>query len=145
MLAVKPLHLREANAFVAKYHRHNLPTVGCKFAVGAVAGNVLVGVAICGRPICRHLDDGKTLEVLRVCTDGTRNACSFLYSRCAKIARLLGYASVITYTLAAEAGSSLMAIGAKRTGPLSSHDWSNSTRISTTQAVCGEDKYRWSF
>lgn len=84
-----PLHLRDANEFVAQHHRHNLPTVGGKFAVGAADGEgKLVGVA--GRPVARRLDDGLTLEVLRVCTDGTPNACSFLYARCAKIARLVG-------------------------------------------------------
>ena len=81
-----PLHLREANEFVAQHHRHNNPTVGGKFALGAAQDGKLVGVAIAGRPVCRRLDDGKTLEVLRVATDGTPNACSFLYSRCAKIA-----------------------------------------------------------
>src|SRR5918911_4759116 len=104
-----PLHLREANQFVARHHRHNLPCVGCKFAVGAAVDGKVVGVAICGRPVCRRLDDGRTLEVLRVATDGTANACSFLYSRCAKIARLLGYAKVITYTLSSEGGASLRA------------------------------------
>ena len=65
-----PLHLREANEFVARHHRHNLPAVGCKFAVGGSHNGKLVGVAIAGRPVCRRLDDGKTLEILRVCTDG---------------------------------------------------------------------------
>lgn len=138
-----PLHLREANAFVAKYHRHNLPTVGCKFALGAAHNGKLVGVAIAGRPVCRRLDDAKTLEVLRVATDGTANACSFLYSRCAKIARLMGYTSVITYTLESEGGDSLRAVGAKATGPLSSHEWSNPTRPRKRQQVYHEPKYRW--
>jgi hypothetical protein len=75
-----PLHLREANSFVAKHHRHNLPTVVGKFAVGAAVDGKLVGVAIAGRPVCPRLDDGKTLEILRVCTDGSANACSFLYA-----------------------------------------------------------------
>lgn len=72
------MHLREANEFVDRHHRHNKPTVGCKFALGAAQDGKLVGVAIAGRPVCRRLDDGKTLEVLRVATDGTPNACSFL-------------------------------------------------------------------
>ncbi|HKB35200.1 MAG TPA: XF1762 family protein, partial [Gemmataceae bacterium] len=82
-----PLHLKEANQFVAQHHRHNLPTTGCKFAVGAALDGKLVGVAIAGTPVARRLDDGKTLEVLQVATDGTPNACNFLYSRCARIAR----------------------------------------------------------
>jgi hypothetical protein len=117
-----PLHLREANEFVAQHHRHSLPTVGGRFALGAAQDGRLGGGAIAGRPVSRRLDDGKTLEVLRVATDGTANACSFLYSRCAKIARLLGYERVIPYTLASEGGASLGAVGAKPTGPLESHD-----------------------
>jgi hypothetical protein len=92
-----PLHLKEANQFVARHHRHNLPTTGCKVAIGAAQDGKLVGVAIAGRPVSRRLDDGKTLEVLRVATDGTLNACSFLYARTAEIARLMGYQRVITY------------------------------------------------
>jgi hypothetical protein len=138
-----PLHLREANDFVARHHRHNLPTVGCKFAVGAAQGGKLVGVAIAGRPVARRLDDGKTLEILRVATDGTANACSFLYSRCAKIARLMGYAKVITDTLESEGGASLRAVGAKPTGPLESHEWSNPSRPRQSQNVYHEPKFRW--
>jgi hypothetical protein len=64
-----PLHLKEANEFVAQHHRHNSPTVGYRFALGVSVDGKLVGVAIAGRPICRRLDDGKTLEILRVATD----------------------------------------------------------------------------
>jgi hypothetical protein len=138
-----PLHLREANEFVGKYHRHSLPTVGGKFALGVAQDRKLVGVAITGRPVCRRLDDGKTLEILRVATDGTPNACSFLYARTAKIARLMGYERVITYTLTSEGGASLRAVGAKPTGPLESHEWSNPARPRKSQSVYHEQKYRW--
>ena len=60
------------------------------------------GVAICGRPVSRHLDDGLTLEINRLCTDGTRNACSILYGACARIAKNMGYKRVITYILKSE-------------------------------------------
>jgi hypothetical protein len=138
-----PLHLREANQFVAEYHRHSLPTVGGKFAVGAAVDGKLVGVAIAGRPICRRHDDGKTLEILRVATDGTQNACSFLYARATRIARLMGYSRIITYTLEAEGGASLRAVGAKPTGPLESHEWSNPNRPRKSQQVYHQRKYRW--
>ena len=72
--------LDEANAFVAAHHRHHKPTVGHKFSIAAVVEGDIVGVAIVGRPVARHFDNGMTLEVNRVCTDGTRNACSFLLS-----------------------------------------------------------------
>jgi len=71
----------------------------------------LHGVAIVGRPVSRHLDDGLTAEVTRLCTDGLPNACSFLYSACVRIARDMGYEKIITYILASENGASLRASG----------------------------------
>ena len=138
-----PLHLREANQFVAKYHRHNLPTVGGKFAVGAAVDGKLVGVAIAGRPVARRLDDGKTLEVLRVCTDGSPNANSFLYGRVKRIALLLGYSRVITYTLEEESGASLRAVGAQVVGQVQPKEWSVPSRPRESQAVYGKLKMKW--
>ena len=36
-------------------------------------------------------DDGTTIEVTRVCTDGTANACSLLYGAMWRAAKALGY------------------------------------------------------
>ena len=119
-----PLHLREANEFVARYHRHNSPTVGGKFAIGASVSGKLVGVAIAGGPVARNLDGGKTLEVLRVCTDSTPNANSFLYGRVRRIAQLIGYTKVITNTLEEESGASLWAVGAQIVGTVRPREWS---------------------
>lgn len=80
MLELVPITLKEANAFVEQHHRHHKPVVGHKFSIAASDGEKIVGVAIVGRPVSRYLDNGLTLEVNRLCTDGTRNACSFLYS-----------------------------------------------------------------
>lgn len=139
-----PLTLKEANEFVKKYHRHSVPTVGCKFAFGVKEGDQLVGVAICGRPVARLLDDRKTLEILRVCTDGTKNANSFLYDKCRKIARLMGYEKVITYTLEKESGSSLKAIGATAEQSSRPHGWNSTARTRINQDVYFEQKKRWS-
>lgn len=79
-MTLTPISLSEANAFVALWHRHHKPVVGHKFSIGCEADGRLAGVAIVGRPVSRYLDDGKTLEVNRLCTDGTKNACSFLYA-----------------------------------------------------------------
>lgn len=76
-------------------------------------------------------------------TAGGPNACSFLYSRCVKIARLMGYSTVITYTLESEGGASLRAVGARPTGPLESHEWSNPGCPRKSQQVYHEAKYRW--
>jgi hypothetical protein len=137
-----PIHIREANAFIAKYHRHSLPTVGRKFTIGAVEHGKLVGVAVAGRLVARALDDGKTIEILRVCTDGTPN-CSFLYARTAKIARLFGYTRVITNTLEEESGSSLRAVGGRVVGRVEAREWSAPSRPRKSQAVYRKKKLRW--
>lgn len=63
MLTLTPINLKTANAFVQQYHRHHKPTRGHKFSIGVSDNGALVGVAICGRPVARRLDDGYTLEV----------------------------------------------------------------------------------
>ena len=64
-----------------------------------------------GRPVNRYLDDGYTLEVLRLCSNGKKNVCSFLYSKADRIAMEMGYKRIITYILESEAGTSLKAAG----------------------------------
>jgi hypothetical protein len=110
-LNLKPCSLKDANAYVTRLHRHSAAVVGHKFSLGAWLDGALVGVAIVGRPISRMLDDGKTLEVTRVCTDGAHNACSFLYGAARRAAFALGYQRVLTYTTERESGSSLKAVG----------------------------------
>jgi hypothetical protein len=110
-LKVVPLHLWQANELVAKLHRHHSPIRVAKFSIGVSKNDRLCGAAICMRPACRALDDGTTIEVCRLVTDGTDNACSLLYSTCAKIARLMGYAKITTYILESESGVSLKAAG----------------------------------
>jgi len=112
-LEIRPIELKEANAFVMKFHRHHYKVQGHKFSIGCYNGEKLVGVAICGRPVSRHLDDGLTLEITRLCTDGTFNVCSKLYSACARIAKEMGYKKIITYILQSENGNSLKASGWK--------------------------------
>lgn len=104
MLEVCSMTLREANAYVEQYHRHHGPVVGHKFSIGLSDGEKIVGVAIVGRPVARHLDDGWTLEVNRLCTDGTRNACSMLYAAAWRAARAMGYKRLVTYILDTENG-----------------------------------------
>lgn len=109
MLEIRPITLRAASAYINAYHRHLRATIGCKFAIGCFDGETMVGCAVCGRPVSRMLDDGLTLEVNRVCTDGTRNACSMLYGAACRIAKAMGYRKVVTYTLQSENGASLRA------------------------------------
>ncbi|MFC9891501.1 XF1762 family protein [Streptomyces pilosus] len=113
-LHLVPVRFADAAAFVATWHRHHQPPVGCKFCLG-VADNdgILRGVAIVGRPVARHLDNGQTLEVTRTATDGTRNANSMLYGAAWRATQALGYTRLITYTQANETGASLRAAGWK--------------------------------
>lgn len=111
-LHVIPLTLRAANAFVAEHHRHHKPVRGHKFSIGVVDDDgTLRGVAIVGRPVARHYDDGLTAEVNRSCTDGTPNANSALYGAAWRTAKGMGYLRLITYTQEGESGVSLLAAG----------------------------------
>lgn len=111
-LHLVPVRQREARAFCAMWHRHHPPPVGGIFCIGAADDDgVLRAVAIVGRPVARHYDDGRTLEVTRTVTDGARNANSLLYGAAWRAARALGYTRLITYTQAGEAGASLRGAG----------------------------------
>lgn len=127
-LELVPVSLKEANAFVERYHRHHRPVVGHKFSIGAASGGKIVGVAIVGRPVSRHLDDGWTLEVNRLCTNGTKNVCSFLYSAAWRCARNMGYKKLITYILDTETGTSLKAANWKCVGQAGGKCWTGVRR-----------------
>ena len=142
MLELAPVSLKDANAFVAAHHRHHKPVTGHKFSVGCTADGVLVGVAIVGRPVSRYLDDGHTLEVNRLCTDGTTNACSFLYAAAWRAARAMGYRKIITYTLASEDGASLRAAGWTCAGLAGGLRWTGS-RAPDQDLYPAEQKLRY--
>ena len=75
------VELKEANAFIEKIHRHHGKVQGHRFSIGAAkSGGGLCGVAVCGRPVSYQIDQKYVLEVTRLATDGTSNACSYLYS-----------------------------------------------------------------
>lgn len=112
MLEIRPISIAKANAYVEQYHRHHGAKTGCRFAIACYdGGGVLHGVAICSNPVARNADDGLTLEVSRLCTDGTHNACSMLYGACARIAKDMGFRKIQTYILESESGISLKASG----------------------------------
>lgn len=127
-LALVPLPLPTANEFVRRHHRHHRPVQGHKFSLGAVQGETLVGVAIVGRPVSRHRDDGATLEVTRLCTDGTKNACSFLYGAAARACFALGFRRIGTYIMADESGASLRASGWRWIANTSGRSWNVPSR-----------------
>lgn len=127
-LALVPVTLEEANAFVREHHRHHRPVPGAKFCIGIACGEKVVGVAIVGRPVSRILDDGWTLEVNRTCTNGTKNANSMLYGAARRAAWALGYRKLITYTLPEEGGVSLRAAGFTLIGEAGGGKWNRESR-----------------
>jgi hypothetical protein len=136
-MKVVPITFRAACAFVAELHRHNKPPRGHKFSIGLndERGD-LVGVAMAGRPVARHFDDGLTLEVNRTCTDGTRNANSMLYGAVWRAAKAMGYTRCITYTQADETGASLRAAGWVRVKELAARkSWAESSANASMKAM----------
>lgn len=141
-LHIAPITLRDANIYVDIFHRHHNAVAGCKFAISVKdEDDFLHGVAICGRPVSRHFDDGYTLEINRVCTDMTRNACSMLYGACCRIAKNMGYRSVITYTLQSENGASLKASNFVCEGEAGGTHWTG--KRNKGQNIPAEMKKRW--
>lgn len=143
-LQLVPMTLRAANEYVAAHHRHHKPTVGHKFSVGVSDGDKIVGVAIAGRPVSRYLDDGKTIEITRLCTDGTRNACSMLYATVCRAAAAMGYKRAITYILASEPGTSLKATGFVCEGEAGGKEWTGCRKPKDPNQYPHEMKTRWS-
>ena len=146
------LTLREANAFIARFHRHHKPVRGCVFVLGLQELDLLVGVAIVGRPVSRGCDWRTIAEVTRLCVpDGMgKHACSALYAAAARVARELGYCKVQTYILASEPGTSLRAAGWIREGEVNGRAWDHTTArqlfldgTTRRQDQPTDDKVRW--
>lgn len=146
-MKVVPITHADANEFVRRLHRHNKPTLGAIMCAAVEHEGEVCGVAIAGRPVARHLDDGATLEILRVCTDGTRNACSMLYAAIRKAGRALGYQRIITYTLPDEGGASLRAAGFRFDGEAGGKAAQWGSRYGRDTTPIGDDlvggKWRW--
>ena len=128
MLELVPVSLAQANEYVRLHHRHHKPVVGHKFSIGCNSDGKLSGVAIVGRPVSRHLDNGSTLEVNRLCTDGTKNACSFLYAAAWRAAKAMGYKKLITYVLDTENGASVRAAGFRCAGLAGGKRWTGARK-----------------
>ncbi|WP_373285699.1 XF1762 family protein [Hymenobacter glacieicola] len=127
-MKIRTASLKEANEFVAAHHRHNDPVRGHKFSLALEVNGVLVGVCIVGRPKARGFDNGRWFEVVRLCTDGTRNACSKLYAAARAAARALGYEQLLTYTLSSETGASLRASGWRKGHTTDGGSWDTPSR-----------------
>lgn len=145
MLKIRPINLKDANKYVSTVHRHHKPSRGHRFSLSVWDADQMVGVAICGRPVSRGCHPLEVLEVSRLCTDGTKNACSILYAAAARIAKDMGYLRIQTYLLEDEPATSVKAAGWVFDGMTSGGDWNNSKQYAgtrrTDQPMC--PKQRW--
>jgi hypothetical protein len=141
-LTIVPCTISDACSFVAQHHRHHQPPQGGLFALAVAQADQVVGVAIVGRPVARHLADGWTAEVTRVATDGTRNACSKLYGAAWRASRALGWRKLITYTLDTEPGDSLRGAGWTIVGTVPQRSWDRPGRPRVDRHPT-QGKLRW--
>lgn len=133
---------REACRFVAEHHRHHKPPQGHVVSIGCKKDDKLIGVAMIGRPVSRRLDDGKTLELIRLCIiDGNRNAASWLATRAKRLCHAMG-CDMVTYTLPEEGGASMRAAGFLFEGEAGGGDWNKPSRPRETDAP-QQKKHRW--
>lgn len=138
------VELKDANEFVARLHRHHKPVTGHRFSLAVQDEvGVLHGVAICGRPVARMLDQKNTLEVTRLCTDGTPHACSFLYAAAARCAKEMAFSKIQTYILDTETGTSLKAAGFVLEGHTGGGDWNRPSRGGRRVDQPMQQKSRW--
>lgn len=148
-LQIRPLGFREARAFIDAHHRHHTAPRGHKYSIAATGpGGELIAVAIVGRPVARHLDDGYTLEVTRLATTGAQhgaaNACSMLYGAAWRAARALGYRRILTYTQDGENGASLRASGWRNVCDLPPRTgWHTATRPRADRGTDRIGRTRW--
>jgi hypothetical protein len=134
-LQIIPTTLKQANELVRRLHRHHGPTVAHRWSIGVAMDGKMVGAAICGRPKARNLPQYSLLEVNRVVTDGTPNACSKLYGTCAKIAALMGFEEIETTILCTEPGTSLKAAGWKFRRIVRAEGWDRPSRKRAKQPI----------
>jgi hypothetical protein len=110
-LQIRRVELSDANVFVARYHSHHAPSQGHKFSLGCFEDDRLCGVVIASLPRGRHLDNGRQLELVRVCTDRTLHAASMLIAAATRAVFALGYGRVFSDVLEGEEGASYRAAG----------------------------------
>jgi len=142
MIHLQPITKTEADAFIVEHHRHHIPSVGWKFGIAVNDGDKVVGVIVVGRPVARGLDKPYIAEVTRCCTDGTKNAASMLYGAAWRACRAMGYRRLITYTLAEEEGTSLVAAGWDSVGKVKGRSWSCNSRPRVDKHPL-QHKMRW--
>lgn len=133
-----------SKAFVEREHRHHPPSRGHMWSTGVFDGERLCGVAVIGRPVSRMLQKAGDIEVVRLATDGTPNACSALYGAAARQAVAHGYKrhQLLTYILESEPGTSLQAAGWIFDGLTDGGSWNRPSRSRIDKSPT-ESKQRW--
>ena len=124
-LRAHPITRAAARAWIDTTHRH----------LKAPAGDV-IRVAL--------VDDGLTLEVTRVASDGAPNACSMAYGALRRAAVALGYRRIVTYSTEEEGGASLRAAGWTVDGTVKGRQWSCASRPRGVSSF-DVDKIRWAW
>lgn len=139
-----PLTLKQANELIASWHRHHKPVVGHRFSLGVEHEGMLRGAAVVGRPVARATEQYHVAEVTRLVTDGTKNACSALYSACARVAKEMGFHRIQTYILETETGVSLKASGWHLAAITAGGNWNHSWRKGRRedQPMCPKQKWQ---
>jgi len=106
------------SGWVAATHRHcTRLSIGVQFATAVRNRKTkkIVGAIQCKNPVARNMDDGQTLEISRVATDGTPDACTWLMGQARRWAKRDGrFSRIISYTLEHEGGASLRAANFKQ-------------------------------
>lgn len=143
-MTVQPASRDKSIPYLESVHRHHGRVTGWKFGLWLLDGPKTCGLVVVGHPQSRelHLREPLTAEVLRLCTDGTYNACSYGYAAAAKVARAMGYTSIITYILASETGASLRAAGWSRDRNSDGGTWDRPSRGRSDKHPT-EPKVRW--
>lgn len=138
-----PLTLLQANELIAAWHRHHKPVQGHRFSIGVMTDGAIVGAAVVGRPVARKTDQYLVAEVTRLVTNGHKNACSYLYSACSRIAREMGFERIQTFILKEESGNSLIAAGWTFEGMTDSKPEKWHSRVDRRTDQPAESKQRW--
>lgn len=143
-MKIIPFTLNQINDFIEKHHRHHKPVQGHRFSLGLLddEGQV-IGACSVGRPVSRGCDPWFTAEVTRLVTDGSKNACSKLYSASARICKEMGFNKIQTYILDSEPGTSLKASGWTKEVDTKGGQWTGTNGKPRRQDQPTVPKQRW--
>ena len=134
---------------VAAWHSHHKPVRSHRFALQARDDSAQLGVVIVGNPVAPALCDGTTFEVLRLCTNGHRNAASFLLGAAWRACSAMGVLRLVSYTRADENGTCYAAAGWRVAAKVRGRPWNTGNKkdrwlpglyVPTTE-IC--DRIRW--